>query len=315
MKTFSTLLFSLCLFVSCQAQDKKEALKETLAEFNRETGITYKTVADRKLDLVLFLPKTESAQKRPVMLYTHGGGWSGGNVNNIVKPAFQGTLRKLLDEGVVCAAVQYRLTKGETTAVECVQDCKDAARFLVKNADKWNLDPDRLGVWGGSAGGHLALMTALAPDNLFPGNEDLRTVTPKFRCVVAYFPLTSFVREDLLQGSNFGAPDKLIPMLGGLAKDRPELAKKLSPVTYISAEMPPVLLIHGNRDTTLPLSQSEFFREESRKVSKAVSLLVVEGAGHSLKGKKTSPSVAKVNEEAASFILKHLLASPDKKAN
>ena len=126
------------------------------------------------------------------MLFTHGGGWSSGDVNKIVKPAFIGTLRKLLDSGVMCAAFQYRLTREESTAVECVEDCKDAA--------KWNLDPDRFGVWGGSAGGHLALMTALANDDLFPGSQDLKTVTPRFRCVVSYYPLTSFVRGGTLGG-------------------------------------------------------------------------------------------------------------------
>ncbi len=98
-------------------------------------------------------------------------------------------------------------------------------------------------------------------------------------------------------------------MLSGLAKDHPERAQKLSPPTYLSAEMPPTLLIHGNRDKTLPLSQSEFFLKESRKVSKAVSLLVVKGAGHSLGGKKTSPTVLEVNEKAAAFMLQHLAPS------
>lgn len=289
----------------CAQGDKKQREKDAFAALKPES-IVFKKVDGRNLKLVLFLPEKKPSGKMPIMLYTHGGGWSGGSVQNIVKPAFKGTLNELLDAGVACAAVAYRRTRGEITAVESVTDCKDAARFLVKNADKWNLDSKRLGVWGGSAGGHLCLMTALADNNLFLGSPELKSTTPNFSCIVSYYPLTSFTQMELLKGSKFEKAEIFVPILGGLAKDLPEAAKKLSPVEYIKADMPPVLLIHGEKDNVLPLNQSEHFLKKSKPVTQNVTLLTVKGAGHSLGGKKISPSMEKVNKQAAQFILKHL---------
>ena len=268
----------------------------------------YKTVDGKALSLLMILPKNKPKGKMPVMLFTHGGGWSGGDVYNVLKPAFLGTLQRLTQSGVACVAVQYRRTRGEITAVESVEDCQDAARFLVKSHEQWNLDPERMGVWGGSAGGHLALMTALAKDDFFEGTPELRGVETTFRCVVAYFPLTSFERRDLLVGSNFEKPESLVPMLGGLPDEKPLVAKKLSPLEYVSATMPPVLLVHGEKDKTLPIAESELFLKVARKVKGSVDMLRVRGAGHSLGGKKISPSLEEVNEEVFEFITKNLKA-------
>lgn len=292
--------------IQAEKLTKNQQLKRQLANFQTEEGIVYKTVAGKNLKLTLFLPKKSGDTPRPWMLYTHGGGWSGGTPLNILKGAFQGTLSELLDAGVVCATIEYRLSKGENTAVQSVEDCQDAARFLIKNAAKWNLNSKRLGVWGGSAGGHLSLMTALADDKAFVGEQSLREIVPRFRCVVSYYPLTSFERMDLLKGTNFESPEKFIPILGGLAKDKPEVASMLSPVNYIKSSMPPILLIHGKKDTVLPLSQSELFLDLSQKAKARTQLLSVKGAGHSLSGKKISPSLEDVNKRAAEFVLKNL---------
>lgn len=307
MIKLTTLLLFFISIPLCAQDDPKQREKEAFEALNPKS-LVFKKVDGRDLKLILFLPEKKPSGKMPIMLYTHGGGWAGGSVRNIVKSAFKGTLHELLDAGVACAAVAYRRTRGKTTAVECVIDCKDAARFLVKNADKWNLDAERIGVWGGSAGGHLSLMTALAGNDLFLGDDQLKSTVPKFSCVVSYYPLTSFTRPELLKGTTFEPAEKFTSILGGLAKDVPSVAKKLSPVEYISADMPPVLLIHGEKDKVLPLNQSELFLKESKKVTKKVSLLTVKGAGHSLGGKKISPSIEEVNKQAAAFILKHLNA-------
>ncbi|MGJ8726656.1 MAG: prolyl oligopeptidase family serine peptidase [Roseibacillus sp.] len=304
MKTLLTF-FSLLLALLSPAQDKAK-LDQILAEFNRESGIVYKTVDARNLKLTLFLPTKQSTEKRPLLIHTHGGGWSGGDVNKIVRPAFLGTLRQLLDSGVVCASIQYRLAKGETTVDHCVEDCKDAARFLVKNAEQWNLDPDRIGAWGGSAGGHLSLMTALADNSLSPGSDDLKDINPTFQCVVSYYPLTSFERTDLFEGSHFGDLKHFQKILGDLPANIPERAQLLSPVTHLTADTPPILLIHGDKDDILPINQSELFLKESQQFTDQVTLLTVKGARHSLGGKKISPSLEEVNKAAATFILQHL---------
>ena len=299
------LLLTLLLVMQGAGQDK-EKREELLAEFRVEKNVVYKTVDGKALSLLMILPTNKPKEKMPVMLFTHGGGWRGGDVYNVLKPAFLGTLQRLSEAGVACAAVQYRRTRGGITAVESVQDCQDAARFLMKSHQQWNLDPERMGVWGGSAGGHLALMTALAKDEYFGGAPELKGADPVFRCVVAYYPMTSFERLDLLVGSNFEKPETLVPMLGGLPEEKPEAAKKLSPVEYVSAEMPPILLIHGEKDDVIPVNQSELFLKVARKVDAPVSLMRVRGAGHSLGGKKISPSIAEVNEKAFEFMMENL---------
>jgi len=241
------------------------------------------------------------------MLFTHGGGWSGGDVYKILRPTFMSTLRQLIEDGVACAAVTYRRTRTpEITAFDCVVDCKDAARFLVKNGENYGLDSTRMGVWGGSAGGHLSLMTGLADNDLFPGDESLAEYEPQFRCIASYYPLTSFVREDLFEGSHFGDPEKMIPMLGGLAKDKPEAARLLSPTEHLTAQSPPMLLLHGRRDQILPISQSQHFLTVAKGKGADVRFIAVKGAAHSFGGKKISPSIEEINQMAAKFILKSL---------
>ena len=302
------LLVTLLLMVKGGGQEK-ESREELLADFRIEKKVVYKTVAGKSLSLLFIFPKNKPKDEMPVMLFTHGGGWSGGDVYNILKPAFLGTLRKLSDSGVACVAVQYRRTRGDVTAVESVQDCQDAARFLVKHHEQWQLDPERMGVWGGSAGGHLALMTALANDDSFEGTPELQGIEATFRCVVAYFPMTSFERRDLLVGSVFEKPESLVPMLGGLPDEKPLVAKKLSPVEYVSSTMPPVLLIHGEKDKTIPIAESELFLKIGQKMKAPVTLLRVRGAGHSFGGKKISPSMEEVNERAFEFMRKNLSVS------
>lgn len=288
----------------------KSPPRETiLTEFQIKKGIVYKTIAGRKLELLFFLPKDPPQEDMPVMIYTHGGGWRGGNVYSILKPAFLGTLRDLRDAGVAVVAVNYRLAKGKNTAEDCVIDCKDASRFLIKNAGKWNLDSKRIGIWGGSAGGHLALMTALADDALFLGDASLREVETMFQCVVSYYPLTSLERPDLLNGSHFENPEKLSHLLGGHPTEKPELARKLSPIKHLGPNMPPILLIHGERDQVLPISQSDLFLEKAKIFETEVNLLRVRGAAHSLQGKSITPKIEVVNRQVSSFVLGHLKGS------
>ncbi|MGJ8641239.1 MAG: prolyl oligopeptidase family serine peptidase [Opitutaceae bacterium] len=302
--TLLLLLGSLLPSSSLVAEPLSDAKK--LASYNTEQRIVYKTVDGRKLDLVLFLPKNPPKEKMPVMLYTHGGGWRGGNIYKIFRPAFVGTLDQMLDAGIACAAVKYRRTIGDITAVDSVQDCKDAARFLVKNADTYNLDPGRMGVWGGSAGGHLSLMTGLAANQLFAGSGELESIDPKFSCIVAYYPLTSFLHPELLIGSNFEAPETMIPMLGGLATEKPQVAALLSPVEHVKKNSPPVLLIHGEKDRILPISQSEHFLKTAKENGATASILPVKGAKHSFGGKNISPTMEAINETAVQFIIEHL---------
>lgn len=302
---FMVLLCAAFTSTPSRAQDPRH--EEFLADLRIEKDIIYKKVDGKKLDLWLFLPKKRATEPMPVMIYTHGGGWGGGNKFNILKPAFRGTLEHLLSEGVACAAIKYRLTrKGTSTAIDCVEDCKDAARFLVAKSADYHLDPTRMGVWGGSAGGHLALMTGLAQNSSFKGDDDLASHDPQFRCIAAYYPATTFLRPDLLKGSNFEKPERMTPMVGGLAKDHPDRVALLSPTEHLRMDSPPILLLHGDKDTVLPHALSEHLVEVAKNKGASVELLTVKGGKHSFGGKGISPEMDEINKHAATFILTHL---------
>lgn len=282
--------------------------KKLLTQFKYEKDVVYKIIDDDTLYMILFLPRVKKFAKTPIMLHTHGGGWGGGDKYKILQPVFLGTLRKLMENGIACASIEYRLTRtGKSTAYDCVVDCKDAARFLIKNAEEYSLDPNRIGIWGGSAGGHLSLMTALGDNNRFIGDELLSAYNPQFLCVASYFPLTSFIEVDLLKDSNFENPKRFIPLLGGLLSEKMELAKALSPLELLEKDSPPILLLHGEDDKILPFAQSENMMERANKIAANVQLYKVKDAGHSFNGENISPSMEEINKFAADFIIRNLI--------
>ena len=284
--------------------EEEQAILET---FQYEKDIVYKTVDGKALSLVFFKPENlKPGEKAPWMLYVHGGGWRGGNIYKIFRKPFLGTLQELTARGIACVAVNYRLTSGKSTAYDCVVDCKDAAKFLLKNAEEFNLDPDRYGVWGGSAGGHLSLMTALGKDEDFSGDPGLGEIPLHFSCVASYYPLTTLVNPDVLKGSLFEDTSKLDHVLDGSATEKPELARLLSPTEYLSKESPPILLLHGEEDQTLSVKNALYMMEVAKKKGADVELLAIENAGHSFRGEHISPSMEKINEKAARFIISHL---------
>jgi len=305
-KIIGTVYISLFFVSVTFAQTPSDIMQ--LKEFSYKKDIIYKIADGDTLDMILFFPKEKISSKMPVMLYTHGGGWGGGSKYNIFRPAFKGTLKMLLDNGIACATIKYRLTRiGKSNAYDCVTDCKDAARFLMKNADKYSLDVKRMGVWGGSAGGHLSLMTALADNDSFLGEVALRKYHPRFLCVVSYFPLTSFINAENLKGSNFEKPERYIPILGGLLSEKYDLAKKLSPVEWIQKNSPSVFLLHGEQDKVLPIKQSIYLEKVGKSVGADIKLLKVKNAGHSFRGENISSAIDEINEIAAKYIIEKLV--------
>jgi len=304
-RIITSALVLLYCSINANAQSSKDI--ERLKEFNYEQNIVYKIIDGDTLDMIIFFPKEKINTKMPVMLYTHGGGWGGGDKLNIMGRPFLGTLKTMLENGIACATIEYRLTRaGKSTVYDCVSDCKDAARFIMKNAERYGFDVGRMGVWGGSAGGHLSLMTALADNKSFKGDKSLQKYSPRFLCVVSYYPLTSFVKQEYLVGSNFEKPERYIPLMGGLLSDNLELAKKLSPAEWINKNSPPVFLLHGEEDNVLPISQSIYFEEVGKECGADIQLLRVKNAGHSFNGENITPSMDDINKLAAEYIIEKL---------
>ncbi|MHA7944783.1 alpha/beta hydrolase fold domain-containing protein [Formosa sp. 3Alg 14/1] len=273
---------------------------------NFQEDVVYKTVDGKDLVMDVFFPDADKLKaENPWMVFVHGGGWAGGHMDNIYRTAFVGTLKKLVENGVVCVSIDYRLAKAPVTSLESAIDCKDAARFLLKHAEDFKLDKENYGVWGGSAGGHLSLVTALVPDDYFPGDKELAQIHPKYKCVVSYYPFTSCLNPDLRPNSVFADSTLFKRLLGGTLEEKPELARLLSPTEFLNSDSLPVLLVHGDSDKTLPIINSQYMVEVAKEKGADVELLTVVNGGHSFSG-DISPSQEEIDEYTTQFILSHL---------
>lgn len=287
------------------AQNKK--YQEDLKEFRQET-VTYKTVGGKKLNVLFFYPEESKMAKsdNPWVLYVHGGGWAGGDKLNISRPATKGTLRHMLDNGYVCAAIDYRLAKTPVTSFESLIDVKDATRFLINNSKKFKLSKKEYGIWGGSAGGHLSLVAALAPDNSFPAELDLPKTKVAYKYVLSLFPFTSCTNPEIFPNSIFADRKLFVRLLGcELDKAKPELVTVMSPSDLINKKSCPILLVHGSADKTLPLINSEYLYQVGKECGADIDLLMIKGAGHSFSGKNISPSMEDMSQSCFDFIKKN----------
>ena len=304
-KTFMLFSIVLCCQSNIFGQTSKD--QAILDSFKNKERVVYKTIDGIELDMIIFYPDASIIKtKNPWMLHVHGGGWAGGDKYKVFRKSFLGTLKSLVNKGVVCATIEYRRTRGSSTAYEAVVDAKDAARFLLKNAAKYKLDKEKYGVWGGSAGGHLSLLTALGKNSDFKGDSNLSGISPNFKCVASYFPATSLINPDLVPGSLFEKQQSYTRILGDSLSNKPKLAKLLSPTEHLEACSPPILLLHGENDKVLPVINSTFMMDVAKEKNADVELLIIKNAGHSFKGSNISPSMEELNNYAAIFILSHL---------
>jgi acetyl esterase/lipase len=222
---------------------------------------------EEKADLYLPAAPAEG-ERRPAVLIIHGGGWTGGD-KAAVREFNIGT--NLVQRGYVGMSINYLLSKdGKTTWPQNLHDCKTAVRWLRKNADRLKIDPDRIGVIGGSAGGHLSAMVGLTgpSDGLDPAGP-YGEFPCKVQCaVVMYGPAELLGTRD-------------IAMLGKTHTEAPELYRAASPVTHVDRDDPPVLVLHGTADKTVNVEQSRILDAALAKAGIAHELVIVEGAPHS----------------------------------
>jgi acetyl esterase/lipase len=243
---------------------------------------------DRPLKLHVLRPKSLPEAPMPVVVWIHGGGWQAGSKDSGI-----GRLARFAQRGYFCASVEYRLSK-EAVFPAQIEDCKCAIRFLRAKAKEYNLDPNRIGVWGSSAGGHLvALLGTSAAAKDLEGKGGWAEFSSRVQAVCDFCGPADFPKwADT-------AHPAVVALLGGPVKDKAELAARGSPVTYVSKDVPPFLIVHGDSDKTVPLSQSESLTEALKKAGGDVTLHVVKGGGHGLGG----PDIDKLVDE---FFDKHL---------
>ncbi len=253
-----------------------------------ERDIVYSQVGDRKLLLDLYLP-AKGQSPLPVIVWVHGGGWRAGSKGS------GGQARPMLDRGYAVVDVGYRLS-GEAIFPSQIEDCKAAVRWIRANAEKYNLDPDRIGAWGSSAGGHLVALLGTAGDIKEFDTETNREYSSRVQAVCDWFGPTDLLQMDqhMLEGSRLvhnsaNSPESLL--VGGPIQDEPyrSMAVKANPITYVTKDDPPFLIMHGDKDMLVPLHQSELLHEALKKEGVYSSLYVVKGGGHGFRGGEESP--------------------------
>jgi acetyl esterase/lipase len=243
----------------------------------------------QKLDL--FLPSKANGPL-PLVVGIHGGGWQGGSKE-------QAPVQVLAVEGYAAARINYRLIQHAAFPAQ-IEDCKAAIRWLRANAKTYNIDPDRIAVWGSSAGGHLAaLLGTSAHVKQLEGNGDNLDQSSRVQAVIDWFGPTDFLHVD---GEFKYAQAAVAKLLGGPVSERKELAALASPVTHVTKESAPFLILHGDKDPVVPFDQSEILAAALQRAGVEVTLKKVEGGAH---GGRDFNSAENVKLTAA-FLQKHL---------
>lgn len=274
------------------------------AEIVVEKDVVYGKGGDVELKLDLARPKVGDGPF-PALVLIHGGGWSGGN-----RQSFSPLMAQAAERGYVAVTISYRLTQpdpktklGKVPFPAQIEDCKCAVRWLKANAEKYHVDVNRVGVSGGSAGGHLSLLVGLSDaTHKLEGQGGSTDQSSRVNAVVNIFGPTDMVEC----WKTSPAAQQYIQGLLGTPEDAPETYKAASPVTYISADDPPVLTLHGAADTLVPPSQATLLDEAMKAAGAKHELLILEGQGHGFGGE----SQTKAMETMWKFLDKHL--SPKK---
>lgn len=261
------------------------------AEVTLEENITYGEGGDTELKLDIAQPGGDGPF--PAIVFIHGGGWYQGN-----RQGYRSQIMEAAKRGYVAATISYRLMKFDeekketTTATPNfpaqIHDAKASIRWLRANAKKYHVDPDRIGVTGGSAGGHLSLLVGLtdAQSNLEGegGNPDQSS---RVQAVVNVFGPTDMAacHKTTVVAWIFRL------FMGGTPVETAETYKAASPITYVSQDDPPVLTLHGDRDMLVPIAQATILDEKMKAAGAPHTLMIFEGQGHGFGGEYAQRSM------------------------
>jgi acetyl esterase/lipase len=220
----------------------------------------------QSLDIVI---PPNATKPLPLLVCVHGGGWQGGD-----KAPNPGVV--FVRFGYVVASINYRLT-GEAIWPAQINDCKAAVRFLRAHAEEYHIDPDHVGAWGASAGGHLVALLGTAGDaKELEGDGGNEQFSSKVQAVCDFFGPTDLTKIH----DEHVAGDALTHLFGGPLHEHLDLAKQASPVNYVTKDDPPFLIMQGTKDPLVEVKQSEYLDAALKKAGVESHLEIIEGAGH-----------------------------------
>ena len=288
MKTIARLLAALAMLspiISSAAPPRGGALP---ADTRIERDLVFGRASGRDLKLDLYLPPGDAV--KPLIIWIHGGAWWAGSKDG-PSPAQQ-----LISSGYAVAQISYRLSQVAPWPAQ-MHDCKAAVRWLRAKAAKYHLDPQRFAARGSSAGGHLVAVLGTSGDvvELEGASNDVKE-SSRVQAVVDWFGPTDFLQMDKA-GSEMNHDAARSPeshLIGGPIQEDKEAAVKANPIAYVGkGALPQFLIMHGERDRTVPFNQSELLRDALQAAHADVTFRPMPGAGHGFGGEK---NIAPVRE-------------------
>jgi acetyl esterase/lipase len=261
--------------------------KKTGLRFEKDLVYGKGGAQDLKLDLAA---PADGSGPFPAVMFIHGGGWRSGDRSQLDK-----TIEVLARRGYVAVTVSYRFAPAAKFPAQ-IEDCKAAVRWLRANAQKYHINPDRIGAVGFSAGAHLACLlgTTQKADGL-EGQGGNAEQSSRVQAVVSFFGPTDFTIKDWTKDVE---DSLLLPFLGATIEDKPELYRKVSPISYVTKDDPPFLFFHGTEDHLVGIRNSRQLAQKLQAVGVEAKVVEMAGEGHGWRGEKLRETI----EQTISFL-------------
>ncbi len=287
LNLFLALIFASASLFAQEAADTVYKPVELPAGFTSQMNVVYTKAKDWEGQMDIYMPSKEKGPS-PVVINIHGGGWNKG-----VRQSQTG-FNTFFKMGYAVANISYRLT-GHTTAPAAVEDTRCALIYLIKNAKELNIDVNKIVIMGGSAGGHLALMGGLlGNDHRFEGNcPGVENI--KVAAIIDKYGITDV--WDWGYGTNVTSKSAT-RWLGDKANDK-KFAASVSPVTYVNKNSPPIFIVHGDADPTVPYQQSVDLHKKLVELGVKTEFITVPGGLH---GKFDKEKNSEINKAIAEFL-------------
>jgi acetyl esterase/lipase len=235
-----------------------------------QPDVVYGSANNTPLKLDIWYPR-DNPNPTPTLVFIHGGGWIFGSKEGSV---YQ--LLPYLERGWRVVNVEYRMA-GNSLAPGAVEDTRCALHWIFRNAKQYNFDPSKIVLTGQSAGGHLSLITGMLPKGTPLDNRCYEDVDLKVAAIINWYGISDV--NDLIQGPNL---KNYAAMWMGSQTNAADIARSVSPLTYVRTGLPPILTIHGNKDDVVPYSQATRLKDALDKAGAVNRLVTIEGGGHGM---------------------------------
>lgn len=277
-------------------------------------NVLYKKTPQGGVFFDFYFPENNTSTEKPVILFTHGGGWAAGSKSKAGSGSFSAVHKALLKKGFCVLSVGYRKVRkdGSTAMRDCVIDSLDALRYISAYKNELGIDPNKIYTFGDSAGGHLAQMTLLASPESFKGDSELSKYSYKTVAGVSWYGPCDFQDIQLFNHDNrenfndrFGAR-----IMSGDTNpaDKEARYREMSPIHYLTPNSPPLLMIQGDKDTTIPVKHAYKMQEVLKTIKAPVEILIVKNSGHNWRSvnQPIEPTREVIVEKTIQFFLNHL---------